>query len=237
VDGGGIGVYVDHSDHVVVTALEVTGCDQEGIQIRNDSSYVDVVGSHIHDTGVTEPKWGECIYVGTGSNDDFPDHTEYVWLENNDIHSCGAGEGINIKPEVFHTTARGNTIYDIAPGTADQYNQSAFTIEGESRDYLLTTPREVWMENNEIYDVTLGRWGHCVMAGGTGVYVVNNTIHHCEERGIYGNGFGDLGLFLVLFNNDVTNTTAEAVYVADSIALDETDPGPNPHQPQSWYCH
>ena len=67
--------------------------------------------------------------------------------------------------------------------------------------------------------------------------MVDNTIHDCDERGIYGNGFGDLGLFLVLFGNDVTNTAAEPVFVASSIALDETDPGPNPHQPQSWYCH
>jgi hypothetical protein len=237
VDGGGIGVYVDLSDHVILSGLEVDNCDQEGIQIRNDSTYVDVLGSHIHHTGIIEARWGECIYVGTGSEDDFPDHTEYVWIEGNEIHHCGAAEGVNIKPEVFSTTVRGNVIHDITPGTSDQYNQSGLTVEGESRDYLPTTPREIWVENNEIYAVTLGEWGHCAMIGGTGVYFVHNVIHDCDEYGIYGNGFGDLGLFLVLFDNDVTDVGSEPIWVADSIALDESDPGPSPLHRQDWYCH
>ena len=66
---------------------------------------------------------------------------------------------------------------------------------------------------------------------------VSSTIHGCAERGIYGNGFGDLGLFLVLFDNDVSSTGSDSVWVDSAIALDETDPGENPHEPQDWYCH
>jgi hypothetical protein len=227
---------VDQSDHVILNELEVDNSGQEGVQVRNDSSYVDILRSHVHHTGTTEPKWAECVYVGTGSDQDFPDHTEYVWIEGNDLHHCGAAEGVNIKPEVFHTTVRGNTIHDIAPGTADQYNESALTVEGETRDYLRTTPRGIRLEDNEIHNVSLGRWANCVMVGGTGVTVVGNNVHDCEERGIYGNGFGNLGFPLALFGNNVTNAGTQAVWVDPAIELNETDPGPNPQGPQDWYC-
>ena len=240
VDGGGIGVYVERSDHIELQDLEVMNTDQEAIQVRNDSSFVDISNCHLHDTGVTVPKWAECIYVGTGGSRDFPDHTHHVWIEDNEIHHCGAAEGINIKAEVFQTTVRGNRIHDIRPGTSDQYNQAALTVEGESRTYLNDTPREIWVERNDIRNVESGpvsySSGNAMMVGGTGVYVVDNVIDQCDERGIYGNGWGDLGLFLWVHGNRITNVS-DPMSIAGSIDLRDEAPPSNPLAPQTWYCH
>lgn len=240
IEGGGAGVWVEASDHVILRGLTISGQGQEGIHVRKSSSFVDIVANHVFDTGHTEPKWAECLYVGTGSNDDFPDHTEHVWIENNELHECGNAEAINIKPEVFHATARGNAIHHITPGTVDQYNQSALTVEGSARsqgDYLPTEPRDVWLEDNTITDVTFGQWASGIMVGGTGVFVVGNTIQRYEERGIYVNGFGDLGLPVYLFGNQVDQTGQLDVYRASGVDVREADPGPNPNGPQDWYCH
>jgi len=235
--GTNVGVQVEGSNHVILRNLTISATGQEGIHVRKNSSYVDITGSRITDSGAVNPQWSECVYVGSGGDTDYPDETHHIWIEGNDISTCGQSEGINVKAEAFHVTARGNTIHDITPGTPSQYNQSALTIEGAGRTDpdQPTVPRDVWLENNTIYTVTFGQWASGIMVGSTGVYVVGNTVTNCQEYGIFVNGFGDLGLGVWLYNNQVNAQGEADVFYSLSSGVYTTDPGPNPNAPQTWY--
>ena len=95
---------------------------------------------------------------------------------------------------------------------------------------------DVWVENNTVTGVTYGEWASGIMMGGTGVSVVGNTVSAYEEWGIYVNGFGDLGLPVYLYNNQVDDSGEEAYYRASGVDIRDTDPGANPNAPQDWYC-
>jgi hypothetical protein len=238
VDGGGAGVWIEASHHVILRDLTVQNPGQEGIRLRRNSSHVDILGCHVFDTGRTNEQYGECVYVGTGGGEDFPDQTEHVWIEHSEFHHCGASEGVNVKSEAFHVTVRNNDIHHITPGTPSQYNQSALTVEGAGRpeNHRPEDPRDVWIEDNDISNVTFGQWASGMMVGGTGVNVLRNTVTSYEEWGIYVNGFGNLGLPVHVYDNQVDDSGQGDYSFAPEVDVQETDPGPNPNTPQNWYC-
>lgn len=231
------GVTVAASDHVVICDFEIHDLRQAGVVIHERSSYVDLLYSRIHDTGQENPQWGEGVYVGTGGSGGFPDTTEHVWLEGSIITRTANSEGVNVKPETFHVTVRGNDISDTRPGTATQYNQSALTIEGSrGTDFPRNgEERDVWVEANRVSNVRLGRWADGIMVGGTGVYVLDNEVSDCEQDGIYVNGFGDLGMPVFIFGNMVTAVGGSDYRYASGVDVREESPGANPNRPQTWW--
>jgi hypothetical protein len=243
VTGGLVGIRVAKSDHVILDTLEVSQNRQAGFHIGSNSSDVDLVNSHIHDTGTENPQWGECIYVGTGTSKNFPDETVRVWIENNDVKDCGFGEGINIKPEVFHSTVRGNRVSNISPGSLkySQYNQAAITIEGgresdPSNNHRPNDNREVWVENNTISNVSGGRWNNGIMVGGTGVYVTGNILSNIDESGIWVNQHGDLNLPVYVFGNTINQSVKKsALNFSPNVNIIKQQPvNANPNSPQNW---
>lgn len=247
LEGGMGGIYTISSDHLIIINCEIINTGQEGIHVGATSKYIDIINTEIHNTGLNNSSYGEGIYVGSGSysTNVFPDNSEYVWIENNEIHHCGNGEAVNIKAESFHVTVRGNTIHDIAPGTPQQYNQAAITIEGApysiTENYRLTDYRDNWIEDNHIYNVTggnppanAGSWDNGIMSGGMGCYIINNYIHDCNHYGIKENSYAHLDLPLWVYNNTYLNNTND--YGANNnVNTITTDPGNNPNSPQPWY--
>jgi len=242
--GGLRGSYPTNSNHLIIINCEFSDSGQEGIHLNKSCLYVDIINCKIHDTGKVQAKWGEGIYIGAGSSYGFPDSSEYVWIEGNEIYDCGYGEGINVKAECFHVTIKDNKVYDIAPGTNDQYNLAAIAIEGASlsisNNYRVTEPRDVWVEDNEVYNVSggynVGRTANNgIMAGGSGVYIINNDIYNCDDRGLYGNAYADLGLALRMFNNNSYNNGTNLYANGALIDYSKADPGVNPNAKQTWY--
>ena len=242
VEEGMWGLYVKSSNHIILSNNEVRDTGQEGIHIGYSSKYVDVIGNHVHDTGNTNPKWGEGIYVGSGSygrHRTFPDNCEYVWVENNIVHDCGNGDGINIKGECFHITVIGNEVYNISPGTEDQYNQAGISIESAGNsiknDYRLDEPRDVWIVNNVVHDVSGGYsdWDNGIMFTGTGNYVIGNKVFNCDNHGIYGNNYSALPHPTYLYDNNVYSCN-EANQYNEGLIIKEENPGNNPNKKQHW---
>lgn len=235
------GIYIKNSDHILIRKNEIHSTGQEGCHIGRSSKYVDVTRNTIHHTGLYNPKWAEGIYVGSGSYgfNGFPDNCEYIWIEGNHIYETGNAEGINIKGECFHVTVRNNNIHDIHPGTSEQYNQAAITAEGcdnsLKNSYRISENRDVWIEDNTIHNVSGGYsdWNNGIMFFGTGVYILNNTISNCTDRGIFGNNWKNLGLQNYVFGNIVSKCGAEKV-LNPELKVIESDPGKNPHSPQTW---
>lgn len=235
------GIYVKSSDHIIIRNNEIFNTGQEGCHIGRSSRYVDVYGNRIHNTGRFNSKWAEGIYVGSGSysGKNFPDNCEYIWIEDNLIYETGNAEGINIKGESFHITVRNNKIHDIRPGTSEQYNQAGITVEGAANslehDYRLSEKRDVWVENNTVWNVSGGYsdWNNGIMFFGTGVYIVNNTIYNCTNRGIYGNNWKNLSLQNYVHGN-VVYQCGTSMYLHTELLVSESDPGKNPNSPQKW---
>lgn len=238
------GIYIKNSAHIVIRNNEILETGQEGCHIGRSSRHIDIIENEIHHTGRFNSKWGEGIYVGSGSYSgiNFPDNCEYIWIEGNHIYETGHGEAINIKSECFHVTVRNNRIHDIHPGTSEQYNQAAITVEGGDNslkhNYRLNEKRDVWIENNTIQNVSGGYsdWNNGIMFFGTGVYILNNTINNCTDRGIYGNNWRSLGLENYVYGNKISNCgTAEIIH--PELKIRKTGPGKNPHSPQKWYSN
>ncbi|AGA80398.1 Ig-like domain-containing protein [Echinicola vietnamensis] len=244
VRGGLNGIVLEGSDHIMILNNDISGPGQAGIHVHYSCSYVDIIGNHIYNTGLRNSQYGEGIYVGTGNYayTTFPDNCENIWIENNELHHCGNGEAINIKGESFHVTVRDNVMFDIAPGTATQYNQAAVTVEAASvsitNDYRLDEWRDTWVENNIIYNVAGGyeerSSNNGIMFGGSGCYIIGNTVFNCEERGLYGNSFKSLGFDTYVYNNNTYDNGINTLYNSALTILDQ-DPGPNPNVPQNWY--
>ena len=235
------GIYVKSSDHIILKNNEIYNTGQEGVHIGRSSQYVDIAGNKIHNTGRFNSKWAEGIYVGSGSysGTNFPDNCEYIWIEDNHIYETGNAEGINIKGESFHITVINNKIHDIHPGTSEQYNQAGITVEGMANslehDYRLSEKRDVWVENNAVYNVSDGYsdWNNGIMFFGTGVYIVNNTIYNCANKGIYGNNWKNPGLQNYVYGNKIYQCST-SIYLHPELKISGSNPGKNPHSPQKW---
>jgi parallel beta-helix repeat protein len=235
------GIYVRNSDHIIIRNNEIFKTGQEGTHIGRSSKFVDVIGNKIHNTGNFNSKWGEGIYVGSGSyrGSNFPDNCEYIWIENNHIYETGNGESINIKGECFHVTVRNNKVHDIHPGTSDQHNEAGITVEGTENsidnNYRLSEKRDVWVENNTVWNVSGGysNWNNGIMFFGTGVYILNNTIYDCTNIGIYGNNWKNIGLENYVYGNKISGC-GTIMYLHPELKIREIDPGKNPHSPQNW---
>lgn len=235
------GIYVKNSDHIIIRNNEIYNTGQEGCHIGRSSRYIDVLGNKIHNTGQFNSKWAEGIYIGSGSYSgaNFPDNCEYIWIGDNHIYETGNAEGINVKGECFHITVRNNKIHDIHPGTGVQYNQAGITIEGAANslehDYRLSEKRDVWVENNIIWNVSDGYsdWNNGIMFFGTGVYILNNTIYNCTNKGIFGNNWKNPGLGNYVYGNNISQC-GTIMYLHPELKIIESDPGKNPHSQQKW---
>jgi hypothetical protein len=236
------GIYVKNSNHIILRYNEIYLTGQEGCHVGRSSKYVDIIGNIIHNTGLYNPKWAEGIYVGSGSygRNGFPDNCEYIWIEGNHIYETGKAEAINVKGECFHVTVRNNNIHDIHPGTSEQYNQAAITVEGAgssiTHNYRLSENRDIWVENNTIRNVSDGHldWNNGIMFFGTGVYILNNTISNCTNKGIFGNNWKNLGHQNYVFGNTISKCGTN-MFIHPDVKVNETNPGKNPHFPQKWY--
>lgn len=237
------GIYVKNSSHIILKNNEIYYTGQEGCHIGRSSQYVDLIGNKIYNTGHYNSKWAEGIYIGSGSyggDNKYPDNCEYIWIEDNHIYETGNAEGINVKGECFHITVRNNRIHDIHPGTSVQHNEAAITVEGTdnsiSKSYRLSEKRDVWIENNTISNVSEGYsdWNNGIMFFGTGVYILNNTIENCTNRGIYGNNWKNIDLENYVYGNTISNCNPN-VLIHPALKVKKTAPGKNPHSPQKWY--
>ncbi len=113
------GVKVEASKTIILKNLDVTDIGQEAIHIHRYSSDVVVSDSQISDTGRRGgqfARYGEGIYVGTGSglNDD---DTNNIRILRNNI-SRTTSEAIDIKQTVYNVLVEGNYVHDINTNTS-----------------------------------------------------------------------------------------------------------------------
>ena len=142
VDNSTKGVVLDASSHVTIDALTVHHIKYEGVHFRSGSAYGVIKDSYVHDTGTTEPSYGEGIYVGSANSNwgqfagsSGVDASDYVQVLDNRIGPNVAAEGIDIKEGTKGGTVSGNTL----DGTGEKnQNSGDSTVDVKGDGYTVT---------------------------------------------------------------------------------------------------
>lgn len=59
------GIFLEQSEHSIISGCEVYNIGEEAIHIIDNSSYNLVENCYVHDTGKETPKYGEGVYIGS----------------------------------------------------------------------------------------------------------------------------------------------------------------------------
>nr|WP_243843569.1 right-handed parallel beta-helix repeat-containing protein [Microbacterium endophyticum] len=124
ITGGKKGIMLDASSHNELTNLKVSGTGEEGIHLRTHSSDNIVSSSTIHDTGLSNPEFGEGIYVGSAESnwcrytECQPDRSDRNVLTRNHVYDVAA-EAIDIKEGTGDGTISENTLSTPETTTVD----------------------------------------------------------------------------------------------------------------------
>lgn len=135
------GIVLDGSSYTVVDGVDVGSIGEEAVHLRTGSTHVTVRNSRIHDTGLTNPSYGEGIYVGSAKSNwasvmgssGTPDRSDDARILGNTISRTSA-EGIDIKEGTTGGVVSGNTFTD-AGYSGQNYGDSWVDVKGNG--YLL----------------------------------------------------------------------------------------------------
>lgn len=141
VTGATKGIVMDASPYVTINGVTVSKIGYEGVHFRSGSDHGVIENSTVHDTGSTEPGFGEGVYIGSANSnwDKYAgptgvDASDYVQVLNNKIGPNVAAEGVDVKEGTHSGTIRGNT-FD-GTGEKDQ-NSGDSTIDVKGDGYTV----------------------------------------------------------------------------------------------------
>lgn len=110
------GVVIDDSPHITVDGLHVHHTDEEAVHFRRSSADGIIRNSIIEYTGLTQPGYGEGVYIGSAGsnwechgNSDGVDRSDRVQVTGNRIGPYVSAEHIDVKEGTFHGVIRANT--------------------------------------------------------------------------------------------------------------------------------
>jgi len=84
------GIFLEQSEHTIISGCEVYNIGGEAIHIIDDSSYNLVENCYVHDTGKDTPQYGEGVYIGSSHK-----ATEYGFdCHYNTVRGCKFGPNI-----------------------------------------------------------------------------------------------------------------------------------------------
>jgi hypothetical protein len=164
------------STHVILDNLHVFATGQEAVKVWDNSSFVTVQNSVIHDAGVwRDNSNGEGIYTGQGSGGTFTDNTNHLHARNNLIYNTKC-EGIDIKSGTHDFLVENNIFYN--NNTNHSFDVGA--IEISSNRLVLQVyegnPNHV-VRNNIVFGQT-----NVGILVDTGTTVYNNIVFDIESR-------------------------------------------------------
>jgi hypothetical protein len=126
IEDGGKGLIIDNANYCYIKDIEICNIGQEGLHVRDGSSYTTIEGVYLHDIGKLNDGYGEGIYVGSDNS---------VWKEGDGVNT--GEQGKLYSREVHYTTIRNCTIgpnitaepIDIKEGTTNTIVENC-TIRG-----------------------------------------------------------------------------------------------------------
>jgi hypothetical protein len=143
------GIVLDAAQHTVIDGVQVMNSNLEGIHLRTSSADNVVQHASIHDTGKTDPGYGEAIYFGSAidnwdkygtSGGTGPDRSDRNQALSNSVGPNVGGEHVDIKEGTVNGLLSGNTFTGGLSGQhfADSWvdvKGSGYTVTGNTGAY------------------------------------------------------------------------------------------------------
>ena len=155
------GIVLDGSRNTVIDGVEVGTIGQEGVHLRTNSSSSTVRNSYIHDTGVTQPSYGEGIYIGSAksnwsSSSSMPDRSDGAQIVNNTITNT-PGEGIDVKEGTTGGVITGNRFTNAGYSGAN-YADSWIDLKGNRYQVTGNSGSKTLLDAMQVH-VAVAGWG------------------------------------------------------------------------------
>lgn len=166
------GIILDHSNHTLITDVEVYNIGYEGVHFRDGSSYSMIENSSIHDTGITAPGFGEGVYVGSADGSSYDPNTHYNTIRNVVIGPNVAAEHIDIKERSIGTLVENCTFYGQGISGAN-YADSFIDVKGNQA--IIQNNTGYQSNNNTIVDAF--QLHENVAGWGINNEFINNTLY------------------------------------------------------------
>ncbi len=134
------GIVLDGANHNLLNQLTVEDIDQEGVHFRTFSSDNVLQYSRIHDTGLTDPGYGEGVYIGSANSNwgsltgGKPDTSDGNCIAGNWIGPHVAAEGVDIKEGTTAGIIVGN--HYVATGISGENYADSF-VDAKGNGYVL----------------------------------------------------------------------------------------------------
>ncbi|WP_229106397.1 right-handed parallel beta-helix repeat-containing protein [Paenibacillus sp. 1001270B_150601_E10] len=123
------GILLDHSNHTLITDVEVYNIGYEAVHFRDGTSYSTIENSYIHDTGKTGPGFGEGVYVGSANGASYDPNTHYNTIRSVVFGPNITAEHIDIKERSIGTLVEYCTFYGEGISGAN-YADSFIDVKG-----------------------------------------------------------------------------------------------------------
>ena len=163
------GIVLDNSNNSIIQNVEVHTIGQEGIHLRDGSSYCVIDSVNVHDTGLEDAIYGEGIYIGSAESTSGYNYNCYY----NTVKSCTLGPNITAECVDIKEYTKGNVIENCKLyGSGMTATDSFIDIKGN----------ETIVRNNQCYDqnndtIVDGFQLHCQVNGwGMNNEVYGNTV-------------------------------------------------------------
>ncbi len=166
------GIFLQQSEHSIISGCEVYNIGAEAIHIIDNSSYNLVENCYVHDAGTLYPQYGEGVYIGSSQ------HTEGYGYEchYNTVRGCQLGPNIAADHVDIKEFTVGNLVeYCTFDGTGMQNQNGGNSFvevkgnnciirnnigyrngcEGVMYAFDANVQLDGWGQNNKIYDNTL----------------------------------------------------------------------------------
>jgi hypothetical protein len=147
VAGSAKGVVLDSAQHNVIDGVEVRTINLEGIHLRTSSSDNVVQHSFVHDTGKTDPGFGEGLYFGSAqsnwdkfgtNNGTGPDRSDRNQALTNRFGPNIGGEHIDIKEGTVNGLISGNS-FDGRGISGQHFADSWVDVKGSGYTFTANT--------------------------------------------------------------------------------------------------
>lgn len=172
------GIMLDNSNHTAIRNVSVYNIGEEGIHIRDGSSYCQIIGANIHDCGLLTASYGEGIYIGSAKST-----TGYSYDCNyNLIQDCVIGPNVTAECVDIKEYTTGNIIENCTMyGGGMTSTDSFIDVKGN----------EATVRNNIFYDdeninITDTVQVHCQVEGwGCDNEIYGNTAYLTSETAYF----------------------------------------------------
>lgn len=166
------GIFLQQSEHSVISGCEVYNIGSEAIHIIDNSSYNLVEDCYVHDAGTIYPQYGEGVYIGSSKNTDGYGYECHY----NTVRECRLGPNIaadhvDIKEYTLGNIVEyctfdgtgmqnqngGNSFVEVKGNNCIIRNNTGYRNGCENVLYAFDANVQLdgWGQNNKIYDNTL----------------------------------------------------------------------------------